>query len=92
MSFGPECPRCGEPVPYLRARGRPFPCKHCGQRLIAPKAGALAAIGILMLMFALRDRFADYAFGWSVPILVVVLIGVAEYLLLKVSAVGNGER
>jgi DNA-directed RNA polymerase subunit RPC12/RpoP len=94
MAFGPDCPRCGNPVSFWSVqfgRGKAFACGRCGQRLVVPKAGTFVALGLFALLFANRGWFAERPYGWLIFALILLLLGIAEYMLLKVRAVGQSE-
>ena len=87
MQLGPDCPRCGSPVPIRRAlglRGRPFPCRDCGLRLVAPKAnGGLAALLFAGAAVAF-DQLEGHPYRWGIFAAVLLLGCLIEYALLRV--------
>lgn len=92
MNLGPNCPRCGHPVSFWSAqwgRGRAFACKGCGQRLVTPKAPAMAAIGLYGLLYF--AGITDRPYGWLLLIALMGLIAIGEYMLLKVRPAADPE-
>ena len=93
MQLGPDCPRCGSPVPLRKAialRGRPFPCRDCGVRLVAAKANSgLAAALFVVAAIALDQLEGHPPNKWGISATVLLLGCLIEYVMLRVRVTGG---
>ncbi len=90
----PSCPQCGEPIPFSRSlfgRGRRFACRNCQTELVTPKAGALAAIGVFLMLTFFGKRILALDHGWLIVVAAILLAAIAEYMLLTVRKSDVGE-
>jgi hypothetical protein len=95
MNLGPDCPRCGHPVPFGKAiagRARAFACRGCGQRLLASKAGAPLAGALFVLLAIAFDQLEGHPYRWPLFISAVVLGCLLEYAFLKVRTAPDQAR
>ncbi|MAF59893.1 MULTISPECIES: hypothetical protein [Sphingomonadaceae] len=79
-----KCPSCGAHISFFYAcfkKGQPFACKACGTELIVAKKTSL---GLVLAGIALGS-FLGKEFGLFAVILVVIMLGIYEWLTARVT-------
>ncbi len=86
--FGPACPECGRPVPFVRTQwglGKPFACKKCGAELVMPKSLAWLGLAAFVIFWSVRKSPLEQLMLY-VALLLMALAGLSWLLSSPVRA------